>query len=65
MNPESRMCLLFIRRREVDEESRAAILSSTEVSTNAREQIVDLECDEKRRATVARSMQFVGRVMTR
>jgi len=56
--------LLFIWSRDVDEEGRAVILASTEVSTNIREEIVDLECDGKRQATVARSMQFVGRVMT-
>jgi hypothetical protein len=40
------------------------LASSSEVSTKARGEKVDLECDGKRRATVARSMQFAGGVMT-
>ena len=40
------------------------LASSSEVSTKARGEMVDLECDGKRRATVARSMQFAGGVMT-
>ena len=40
------------------------LASSSEVSTKARGEMVDLECDGKRRATVARSMQFARWVMT-
>ena len=39
------------------------LASSSEVLTKARGETVDLECDGKR-ATVARSMQFAGGVMT-